>query len=56
MVMWDFRQAGEDVIEMYEEGLISPHVSAIFSLDQVNQAIQFLQERKSTGKVILNIK
>ena len=48
------RQVGEDVIEMYEEGLISPHVSARFPLDQVNEAIEFLRQRKSTGKVILN--
>ena len=53
---WADRQVGEDVIEMYEEGLISPHVSASFSLDQVNDAIEFLQLRKSTGKVILKIR
>ena len=44
------------MIELYEEGLISPHVSAVFPLEQVNAAIEFLQQRKSTGKVILKIR
>lgn len=50
------RQLGNDVIEMYEEGLISPHVSAVFPLEQVNDAIEFLHQRKSTGKVILKVR
>ncbi|KAI9564456.1 Quinone oxidoreductase-like protein 2-like protein [Daphnia sinensis] len=51
-----YRQVGNDVIELYEEGLISPHVSAIFPLEEVNAAMDFLSQRKSTGKVILKIR
>ncbi|KAF4524933.1 hypothetical protein B566_EDAN013896 [Ephemera danica] len=48
-------QAVEDVIDMCEQGLISPHVSAEFDLDEVNEALKFLEERKSTGKVVLEL-
>jgi len=51
-----YRQIGDNVIELYDERLISPHVSASFSLDQVNEAFEFLSLRKSTGKVILSIR
>lgn len=44
------------MIELYEEGLISPHVSAVFALEEVNVAMDFLHQRKSTGKVILKIR
>ncbi|XP_037078937.1 quinone oxidoreductase-like protein 2 isoform X2 [Pollicipes pollicipes] len=51
-----FRQAVLDVIELHEAGLIAPHVSAQFPLDEVNQALSFISERKSTGKVLLDIR
>jgi D-arabinose 1-dehydrogenase-like Zn-dependent alcohol dehydrogenase len=44
----------EDVIDMCEQGLISPHISAEFDLEKVNEAFEFLKERRSTGKVILD--
>ncbi|XP_065331865.1 quinone oxidoreductase-like protein 2 homolog [Cloeon dipterum] len=49
-----YRQSVEDVIDMCEQGLISPHISAEFDLENVNEAFEFLRERKSTGKVILD--
>ena len=55
-VLYVNRQIGDNVIELYDERLISPHVSASFSLDQVNEAFEFLSLRKSTGKVILSIR
>ncbi|XP_059473784.1 quinone oxidoreductase-like protein 2 homolog [Neocloeon triangulifer] len=49
-----YRQSVEDVVDMCEQGLISPHVSAEFDLEKVNEAFEFLRERRSTGKVILD--
>jgi len=51
-----FRRAVLDVLELYEAGLISPHVSAQFPLTEANQALAFISERKSTGKVLLDIR
>ncbi|XP_047493808.1 quinone oxidoreductase-like protein 2 homolog [Penaeus chinensis] len=50
-----YRQAIEDVIDMHEMGLIKPHISASFKLEQTEEAFEFLRERKSTGKVVLDI-
>jgi NADPH2:quinone reductase len=49
------RQAVADVIDMCEQGLISPHISAEFDLEEINEAFKFLNERKSTGKVVLEL-
>ncbi|KAL7643946.1 UNVERIFIED_CONTAM: hypothetical protein RMT77_005957 [Armadillidium vulgare] len=51
-----YRKTSEDVIEMHEMGLIKPHVSAVFSLDEHQMAFDFISERKSTGKVVLEIR
>ena len=51
-----FRQAVEDVIEFYQMKLISPHISARFKLQDVNDAFDFIRERRSTGKVVLEIR
>ncbi|XP_043213259.1 quinone oxidoreductase-like protein 2 [Amphibalanus amphitrite] len=51
-----FRQAVLDSIELYESGLIAPHISAQYPLEQVNEALSFISERKSTGKVLLDIR
>lgn len=51
-----YRQAIEDVIEMHEMGLIKPHISANFKLEETGEAFEFLRERKSTGKVVLDIR
>lgn len=51
-----YRQAVEDVIDLHEMGLITPHVSAVFKMEESSQAIDFMRERKSTGKVVLEIR
>lgn len=50
-----FRKIVQDVIDMCEQNLICPHVCATFCLDDVNDAFKYINEGKSTGKVILNI-
>ena len=47
---------GDDVIELCDQRLISPHISASFTLDQVNEAVDFLRSGKSIGKVVLNVR
>lgn len=51
-----YRQAVEDVIELHEMGLINPHISALFKIEESSKAIDFMKERKSTGKVVLGIR
>lgn len=50
------RQAVEDVINMHEMSLISPHVSANFPLEKCADALEYIRARKSTGKVVLEIR
>ena len=45
----------EDVIDMHEMGLITPHISARFNIEETSKALNYLRERKSTGKVILEL-
>lgn len=51
-----YRQAGDDVIQFLEEGLVSPSCSMIAGLYKINDAIQFLADSKSSGKVVIDIK
>lgn len=46
----------EDVIDLHEMGLITPHISALFKMEESSKAINFMRERKSTGKVVLEIR
>ncbi|KAK8741942.1 hypothetical protein OTU49_002021 [Cherax quadricarinatus] len=50
-----YRQVVEDVIDMHEMGLIKPHISALFKLEDCKSAFTFMTERMSTGKVVLEI-
>uniref|UniRef100_A0A0N7ZB42 Enoyl reductase (ER) domain-containing protein n=2 Tax=Scylla olivacea TaxID=85551 RepID=A0A0N7ZB42_SCYOL len=51
-----YRQVVEDVIDMHEMSLINPHISARFNIEQTAKALDFLRQRKSTGKVILELR
>ncbi|XP_026290759.1 quinone oxidoreductase-like protein 2 homolog [Frankliniella occidentalis] len=50
-----YRDTVQDVLDMCEQGLISPHISQDFDLDKVNEAMEYMRARKSSGKVIINI-
>lgn len=41
------------LFDWYAQGRLKPHISKTFSLDQADQAIDFLRSRKSTGKVVV---
>ncbi|XP_014613457.1 PREDICTED: quinone oxidoreductase-like protein 2 isoform X3 [Polistes canadensis] len=51
-----YRQAGEEVLEFFEEGLIIPFHSMIFGLHKINDALRFSSEGRTSAKVIIDIK
>lgn len=44
-----------DVLKMLEANQIHPHVSRVFSLNEINEAFKFIMDRKSTGKVLISM-
>jgi NADPH:quinone reductase len=49
------RQSLHDCIDLWAAGKLRPHVSHILPLDQASQALDLLQNRTATGKVILQV-
>lgn len=49
--IYSTRQAGEDVLEFMEEGLINPTCALTVGLPKVNEALEFILKSKSPGKV-----
>lgn len=45
----------EDVIDMAEQELISPHISKVFELEDINKAFEYLLDAKCTGKVVVKV-
>ncbi|KAG5878994.1 hypothetical protein JTB14_026798 [Gonioctena quinquepunctata] len=50
-----YKTVVEDTLELANEGLISAHISAKFSLSQINDAIKFIEDKKCTGKVLIHV-
>lgn len=44
-----------DTLELANEGVISAHISATFDLKKVNDAIEYIQAKKCTGKVLIEM-
>lgn len=51
-----YRQVITDTFSLYDEELISAHISKIFPLTEVNDALEYIREKKCTGKVLIDIK
>lgn len=51
-----YRQAGEDVLSHFEEGLIKPSCSLIVGLHRINEAMKSIVNKKFSGKVIIDLK
>ncbi|XP_032668734.1 quinone oxidoreductase-like protein 2 [Odontomachus brunneus] len=51
-----YRQAGDEVLQFLEEGLITSSCSLIVGLHKINDALQFVSESKSPGKVVIDIR
>ena len=45
----------KELLQMYSEGMIKPHISDQFDLEAAADAIQTLADRRALGKVIVNI-
>lgn len=50
------REIGEAVNRMAAEGTVKPLIGAEFPLDRVADALRLLEDRKATGKVVLNVR
>jgi NADPH2:quinone reductase len=44
-----------DLFRMYASGQIKPRISARFPLEQAADALKMLEERKATGKIVLDV-
>lgn len=42
-----------NVVEMHEQGILKPHTGAVFTSDELAEAHDFLESRKSMGKMIV---
>lgn len=51
-----YRQAGDDVLQFFEEGLIAPSYSLIAGMYKINDVLQSISENIFPGKVIINIR
>ncbi|CAG0892507.1 unnamed protein product [Cyprideis torosa] len=49
-----YRSACEEVIALFRENQISPHISAIFPITKLNEALTYIREEKSSGKVLID--
>jgi NADPH2:quinone reductase len=49
------RRSFQQLFHWFEEGKLRPHISHRLPLDQTADALRLLQQRKSTGKVILEL-
>jgi NADPH2:quinone reductase len=47
------RIAAQDVVRLWERGAVRPVVGARFPLAQAGQALDLIESRRSTGKVVL---
>ncbi|XP_023029990.1 quinone oxidoreductase-like protein 2 homolog [Leptinotarsa decemlineata] len=50
-----YKTVVDDTLELANEGVISAHISARFSLGEINEAIKFIEEKKCTGKVLIHV-
>jgi NADPH2:quinone reductase len=47
------RQAAHDVLRMWGHGMVRPVVGAVYPLADAAEAHRLIEERRSTGKVVL---
>ena len=45
-----------ELLELFATGQVHPHVSAVFPLDDVRDALRAVAERRTTGKVVIEIR
>jgi NADPH:quinone reductase len=45
----------EELLDLFDRGLVQPHVSAVYPLDDVQEALRAVADRRTTGKVVLEV-
>lgn len=50
------RQSGEAIAKLIDDGHVDPIVGATFSLDRASEALQLIDGRGATGKVVLDVR
>lgn len=50
-----YRNIVADTLELADEGVIGAHVSAVYTLENINNAIEYINAKKCTGKVLIEI-
>lgn len=48
-----YRQIVQDAIDMADQKLVNPVIAKKFLLEKVNEAVQFVLDKKTTGKVVI---
>ena len=51
-----YRQVLEDTLSLCEEEIINPYVSRVFSLNAINEAVEFVANKSCTGKVLIDLR
>ena len=49
------RESFQQLFQLFDQGKLKPHVSRSFDLKDAPRALEFLKQRKSTGKVVLTM-
>ena len=44
-----------ELMKLYTDEILKPHISHIFSFSETNAALEYIKNRKSTGKVVVKI-
>lgn len=50
-----YRVMVNDTLELADQGMIGAHISAIFDLHNINVAIKYIEDKKCTGKVVIEM-
>lgn len=51
-----YRQMISDTIEMKSQRMVSGYISKVFLLKSVQKAVEFIQKKQCTGKVLIDVK
>jgi NADPH:quinone reductase-like Zn-dependent oxidoreductase len=51
-----FRAAADEILRLYERGVLRPFVGATFPFQRIREAHALLQSRASTGKVVVTVR
>jgi NADPH:quinone reductase-like Zn-dependent oxidoreductase len=49
------REAMHELLRWHEKGILSPVIGAVYHFEQIHEAHEFLQSRRSVGKVVVTV-